>query len=516
MIKDAGKHPNYHAISEEDRIIIHDMGYKQDLHRGLNAFTNFAFGYTEVAALVGVCSLYDYGLSTGGPAWLVWGWVIAFSMTMIVSYSLAEICSAYPSAGSVYHWSGQLAPIKYAPLAAYACGWTNFIGNAVGDASFAYAWANFLDAAMRASGMELSLSTPSLVLISIIVLLLWSLINCARIDQLGWINTLAAIIHCGSTVLIIITLLLLTPQLSTSSFVFTSYYNETGFTNRPYIYSIGLLAALWSFSGYEASAHLAQETSGSRTDAPMGIVWTCFASGIGGLGVILALLFATDDINAVIYGDTGNAAIEVFLRATGPVYGAGLAWILVINVFFAGMSSVAVTGRITYALSRDGAFPFSEYLSWVHPSLKSPVIALIFVWVLDSLLQMLPLINEDAFISITDTATIAFQVSYAIPITLKLLYENKDFPRDAPMSLVSKKRLTFKAPSSCKKATTSFGRADSPGMKAYGTTADAIVMTVGSRLKDNFCWCLVNKLILDGISWCRVSAYCFCGIVIEC
>eukprot|EP01036_Dinobryon_divergens_P036791 gene36791-47973_t len=352
MIKDAGKHPNYHAISEEDRIIIHDMGYKQDLHRGLNAFTNFAFGYTEVAALVGVCSLYDYGLSTGGPAWLVWGWVIAFSMTMIVSYSLAEICSAYPSAGSVYHWSGQLAPIKYAPLAAYACGWTNFIGNAVGDASFAYAWANFLDAAMRASG---------------------------------------------------------------------------------------LLAALWSFSGYEASAHLAQETSGSRTDAPMGIVWTCFASGIGGLGVILALLFATDDINAVIYGDTGNAAIEVFLRATGPVYGAGLAWILVINVFFAGMSSVAVTGRITYALSRDGAFPFSEYLSW-----------------------MLPLINEDAFISITDTATIAFQVSYAIPITLKLLYENKDFPRDAPMSLVSKKRLTFKAPSSCKKATTSFGRADSP------------------------------------------------------
>ena len=60
---------------------------------------NFAFGYTEVGVLVGICSIYDYGLSTGGPSGLIWGWVAAFLLTMVVSFSLVEICSAYPTAG---------------------------------------------------------------------------------------------------------------------------------------------------------------------------------------------------------------------------------------------------------------------------------------------------------------------------------------------------------------------------------------------------------------------------------
>ena len=37
----------------------------QDLFRGLGAVMNFAFGFTEVGVLVGMCSLYGYGLITG-------------------------------------------------------------------------------------------------------------------------------------------------------------------------------------------------------------------------------------------------------------------------------------------------------------------------------------------------------------------------------------------------------------------------------------------------------------------
>ena len=61
---------------------------------------------------------------------------------------MAEICSTYPSAGSVYHWSGMMAPAATAPLASYITGWFNFLGNAAGDASFAYGFAN-LAAASR-------------------------------------------------------------------------------------------------------------------------------------------------------------------------------------------------------------------------------------------------------------------------------------------------------------------------------------------------------------------------------
>ena len=73
-------------------------------------------------------------------------------MSTVVAYSMAEICSAYPSAGSVYHWSAQLVPIQYAPFASYVCGWFNFVGNAAGDASFAFFFATFLNSAISVSG----------------------------------------------------------------------------------------------------------------------------------------------------------------------------------------------------------------------------------------------------------------------------------------------------------------------------------------------------------------------------
>ena len=73
-------------------------------------------------------------------------------MNTVVSYSMAEICSAYPSAGSVYHWSAQLVPAEYAPLSSYICGWFNFLGNAAGDASFAVFFAKFLNSAITVSG----------------------------------------------------------------------------------------------------------------------------------------------------------------------------------------------------------------------------------------------------------------------------------------------------------------------------------------------------------------------------
>jgi amino acid transporter len=83
---------------------------------------------------------------------IFWGFITVFAMSSIVSYSMGEICSAYPSAGSVYHWSAQLVPARYAPLASYICGWFNFVGNAAGDSSFAYFFAKFFNAAIKVSG----------------------------------------------------------------------------------------------------------------------------------------------------------------------------------------------------------------------------------------------------------------------------------------------------------------------------------------------------------------------------
>ena len=116
------------ASDDADDVLLLKMGYKPTLFRGLGALMNFAFGFTEVAVLASIAITFPLGLTNGGPAVVFWGFFVNFMVTMVIAYSMAEICSAYPSAGSVYHWAGQLASENHAPLWSYICGWFNFLG----------------------------------------------------------------------------------------------------------------------------------------------------------------------------------------------------------------------------------------------------------------------------------------------------------------------------------------------------------------------------------------------------
>lgn len=88
----------------DDTELLGKIGYEQELHRGMDGFMSFSIGFTEVSAVVSVTSIFSYGLSTGGPITMIWGWIITFFMTMSIALNFAEICSVFPCAGSVYHW----------------------------------------------------------------------------------------------------------------------------------------------------------------------------------------------------------------------------------------------------------------------------------------------------------------------------------------------------------------------------------------------------------------------------
>lgn len=120
------------TIKDDDHDDDHDrmahMGYEQELQRGLDGFMSFAISFTEVSALVSVVSLFSYGLETGGPELMIFGWIITFFFTLIVAFNFAEICSVFPSAGSVYYWAGVLAPKQYGLISAYWAGTFNLLG----------------------------------------------------------------------------------------------------------------------------------------------------------------------------------------------------------------------------------------------------------------------------------------------------------------------------------------------------------------------------------------------------
>jgi amino acid transporter len=135
---------------DSDARLLRQMGYIQELYRGFSPFMSFAFCFTAVNVFTSISLGFTYTLNTGGSGVAIWSWILGSFFTILIGLSLAEICSVYPSAGSVYHWyvyiiiifyrlidhykyrSGKLVPPQYAPLASFICGWFNFIGNVAG------------------------------------------------------------------------------------------------------------------------------------------------------------------------------------------------------------------------------------------------------------------------------------------------------------------------------------------------------------------------------------------------
>ena len=206
---------------------------------------------------------------------------------------------------------------------------------------------------------------------------------------------------------------------------------------RFYISCIGILMCLFSFSGYEGAAHMSEETTNATLSAPKGIFWTCVATGITGFVYLLGLLYACQGQVADSEGEplTATGVFTLAFTDTEGNHNVGgtlaMTILLVINLFFAGFSSFTVTTRIGFAMARDGAIPCSGFWYKVTEKNKIPYMMIVMVFLADCLLCLLPLINPLAFTAVTSITVIGYQVSYAIPILLRVTCARKKFKQSA-------------------------------------------------------------------------------------
>eukprot|EP01123_Difflugia_compressa_P006737 TRINITY_DN19090_c0_g1_i1.p1 TRINITY_DN19090_c0_g1~~TRINITY_DN19090_c0_g1_i1.p1 ORF type:complete len:518 (+),score=74.60 TRINITY_DN19090_c0_g1_i1:132-1556(+) len=391
---------------------------------------------------------------------------------------MAEICSTYPAAGSVYYWAGMLAHDHWAPLFSYICGWSNLLGNIGSTTAFASGFATLVASAISSSTGYI-LAPIAQVGISTAALLTWCLLNITRIDQHGFVSTCAAIYQVISSLIIVIVVLSVSATHSSADFVFFHLYNGTGLDNDAcwYVVLIGVLTTLFAFTGYEAGGHIAEETQDARNAAPRGIVTCCYLATAVGFTYVVGLLFSIPggDIPSLLGGDRSqkggltsdvftnksitplplitspfnvtynnipsnhsvipplltsfndNVLMNLFLASMGSNGALGLIILVILNVYFAGASSVTVTSRISYALARDGGYPFSASLKQLNPITKAPVRLVVVIILKCWLLLLLQLVNTTAFWAIVSITTIGLQISYAIPIWLRVTQSRISF-----------------------------------------------------------------------------------------
>jgi amino acid transporter len=416
------------GTQDEDERRLAELGYKQELHRAWSSFSNFAISFTIISVLAGTFTTYGQAWNNGGPIAISWGWPLISVAILIIAFSMSELVSKYPTAGGIYYWATALGGKR----AGWFTGWFNLIGLVGVIASVDYACATFMNASfglygVNIFGMNFGDSTHILAetfVLFVIILFLHALINIFQTHLLAVLNNVSVWVHVAGVAVIIALLIFVPDQHQSVDFVFTERFNNSGFSQSMYwfyVLPLGFLLTQYTITGFDASAHVSEETRGAAVGAARGVWQSVFYSAVIGWFVLLAITFAATDVGAV--NDGAGSSLAVFSSSLDSWAEKAVVVISTVGQFFCGMACVTSGSRMTFAFSRDNGLPWSRHLRRVDAN-GVPKWAVIFVTTC-ALLITLPALEGDenafpyAFFAVVSITVIGLYIAYVIPIFLR-------------------------------------------------------------------------------------------------
>ncbi|WP_028803638.1 amino acid permease [Streptomyces sp. 142MFCol3.1] len=400
----------------DDDATLHAMGYPRKLTRRFQAFDNFAISFTIINIISGIFSSFGFGMNAGGPRILVFGWIGVSVMVLFIGAAMAEVASAYPTSGALYFSAGKLAK-RHKGAWSWYTGWLNFVGQVGGTAATGYAAATFVQAFIALQWDSYEPTAHQTVLITMVIIVIQGLANTYTVQLVAVLNRISVWWLLIGLVVIVSTLVVMPDHHQSASFV-THFENNTGFTNGLYGGMLGLLVTSWTFTGFDGSFHMSEETVRATVNAPKGITRAIGYSAVTGLVLMLALVYSIHDYDQV----AGSSAPPVQILIDGLGMGTAKAILLIVigAMLFCGLANLTSNTRQIFAFSRDGAMPGSRWWHSVSPRTRTPVKA---VWLAVgcSLALVLPgWWSHTAFTAIVSVNVVGLFLAYAVPIFLRL------------------------------------------------------------------------------------------------
>ena len=438
MAEDSSTKATALADMTDDERELAQLGYKQELSRSWSGFSNFAISFSVISILSGCFTTFSSGWNNGGPSAMAWGWPILCALVLCIGLCLAELVSAFPTSGGIYWWASKLGGAK----AGYYTGWLNLIGLLAIVASVAYGCATFLDLTLGFFSTSYhSGNLDTIFIYFIIILVVAAIVNIFSSHLLSIVNNVSVWWHVFGAAAVILILVFLPHHHASASMVFTSTINNSGFVNGKtsgfgfifIVLPVGALLTQYTITGYDASAHLSEETKGASTRAASGIWKSIFYSSIGGWLLILAFLFAVQNESKVSAGGGGVAVI--FQQALTSRWGGTVLLISAAGQFFCTMACMTSCTRMLFAFSRDGAVPGHKMWSKLNTK-RVPVAGVIAVAVISIILTSPALIKVDiagapvpvAFYAVVSIGVIGLYWCFAIPIWKRIKMGDKFVP----------------------------------------------------------------------------------------
>ncbi|MDT5297596.1 MAG: hypothetical protein QOG79_838 [Mycobacterium sp.] len=419
--------PEGHEQLTDDEKHLAKLGYAQELSRSWSGFSNFAISFSIISILAGCFTSFGLGWNNGGPAAIAWGWPIVSVFILIIGLCMSELVSAFPTSGGIYWWASKLG----GPKAGYYTGWLNLIGLIAILASVAYGCATFMDLTLGTYS-ETWLAGYSLTrtfIIFVVILAASAIINIFSSHLLAVINNVSVWWHVAGAAAVILILIFIPEQHASFSDVFAKTVNNSGmfggstsgFGFLLFVLPISAILTQYTITGYDASAHLSEETKSAAGAAAKGIWQSIFYSAIGGWILLLAFLFAVQDSDGVSKG--GGAVAVIFAQAMSSNWVAIVLLISTAGQFFCTTACQTSASRMLFAFSRDRAVPGHQL--WAKLSAKRvPANGVIVTAVIAVIITLPALVKVDvggapvpiAFFAVVSIGVVGLYLAFAIPI----------------------------------------------------------------------------------------------------
>ena len=430
-------------VEEADRQILHQMGYAQELLRGMRTFQNFAISFSIICILAGGVNSFSQGLSSVGGASIGLGWPLATIIALLFALAMGQIGSAFPTAGGLYHWGSILGGRGLGWFTA----WTNLFGlitvlSAVNVSAYQF----FVSSLGPNLGLDMKLLSPAAPTLASIGIQTVAviLITCsqAAANHLG--IRLTSKLTDISGVLIFLTAIGLTIAL----FAFAhshdfgrlvSFENFSGkaggdvfpqTSNLSYLFLLGLLLPAFTITGFDASAHTAEETIDAPRAIPKGMIHSVLWSGVVGWLFLCALILAAPTLKEA--ASQGSNSFSWILEKTLP------GWLkltfsaaIFLCQYLCGLATVTSLSRMVFAFARDGGLPWSNRLKHVSHRFRTPGVA---IWVA-SLVSILFTIYTPVYTILAAVCAMFVYLSYVLPVAAGLFAYRKSWTRMGPFDL---------------------------------------------------------------------------------
>ncbi len=348
------------AALDDDVKILHSMGYAQELSRRLGRFSNFAISFSIICILSGGINSLAQATSGAGGAAIGLGWPLGVMISGVFGFAMAQIASAYPTAGGLYHWGSILGN----RFTGWLTAWFNLLGLITVLAAINVGTYYFF---LGAFGARFNITDSMTTLITFLAILTGgqALINHYGIALTAKLTDFSGyLIFITSVVLAAVCLACADSYDISRLWTFANYSGEAGGNVWPgvsgtWVFLLGLLMPIYTITGYDASAHTSEETKQAALSSPRGIVSSIVWSGVFGYLFLVAFVLMIPNMD-----EAAKQGWNVFFWAMDQrvpeLVKQLLYWAIFVAQILCGLATVTSASRMIFAFSRDGGLPFSK------------------------------------------------------------------------------------------------------------------------------------------------------------